>query len=507
MEKQEKRKLIRRLVIVTLTGLVVAIGLAFWEYEEALRFEGSPVEDRIMIYPDGDTIRYRAFEHRYYVSNVEDSAYQYLNIYIPESAYSDDREKIPILMRTYAGGYMAAQARQPSEFDATGRALREGFVVVIPGTRGWNSQVTNEKGDTVFTGRAPAPLLDLKAAVRYLRHNNRLMPGSADRIIIDGTSAGGALAALLGATGNHPVFEESLKEMGAARGDDDIFGVISFCPITDLDNADMAYEWLYECTNGKSRVLTEEERVVSEELAAAYPAYLNSLDLKTEEGTPLTADNYKEYLTRLLIGSAQRARDAGMDIPEETGVQLNSSNGGEGQFVLTLDLDQYLNCLAANTPLKTPPAFDKLGVTADQPTFENLLFGDNRGTAANFTNYSLRKATGNPHAVLDKQTEDRVIMMNPMYFIPEKHSKKPDYWYIRHGAADRDTGFEVPVNLAALLRNKGFDVNFDLAWNRPHTGDYNLDEVFEWIDVITEKDKRKKGGLKVSVGDKSILNN
>jgi acetyl esterase/lipase len=52
------------------------------------------------------------------------------------------------------------------------------------------------------TGKAPACIVDLKAAVRYLRRNHGLMPGGAERIVSHGTSAGGALSALFGATGN-----------------------------------------------------------------------------------------------------------------------------------------------------------------------------------------------------------------------------------------------------------------------------------------------------------------
>lgn len=33
-------------------------------------------------------------------------------------------------------------------------------------------------------------------------------------------------------------------------------------------------------------------------------------------------------------------------------------------------------------------------------------------------------------------------------------------------------------------RNVGKDVDFLLAWNRPHSGDYALDELFEWIAKI-----------------------
>ena len=36
------------------------------------------------------------------------------------------------------------------------------------------------------------------------------------------------------------------------------------------------------------------------------------------------------------------------------------------------------------------------------------------------------------------------------------------------------------------LQNAGKDVNFLLAWNRPHSGDYALDELFEWIAGIVK---------------------
>ena len=54
-----------------------------------------------------------------------------------------------------------------------------------------------------------------------------------------------ALASLLGATGNHPAYAPLLKAMGAADERDDVFASVCYCPITDLDHADMAYEWLY----------------------------------------------------------------------------------------------------------------------------------------------------------------------------------------------------------------------------------------------------------------------
>ncbi len=140
--------------------------------------------------------------------------------------------------------------------------------------------------------------------------------------------------------------------------------------------------------------------------------------------------------------------------------------------------------MAIETPLKTPPAFDQYGVLIDTPTPENNVFGNSEGTPANFTDFSLRYRLHDRNAALDKEMVRRVFIMNPMNFISENAAAVAPHWFIRHGAKDRDTSFLVPVNLATKLKNSGYDVNFFLPWNRPHSGDYNLDDLFGWIDSI-----------------------
>lgn len=139
--------------------------------QPALQFDPNAGELRVMTMHDGTRVCYTAFERLYFVTHVEDSAYQFLNVYVPEGA----TQQTPIFLRTYVGGYMASAAGQPQAGDATGRALQEGYVVVIPGSRGRNSTVIAnksdkkkgiKKGQTIYTGRAPAALLDLKAAIR-----------------------------------------------------------------------------------------------------------------------------------------------------------------------------------------------------------------------------------------------------------------------------------------------------------------------------------------------------
>lgn len=147
--------------------------------------------------PTGQTVHYTAYTKLYYVTNVEDTTYQYMNVYVPDGA----TQQSPIFLKNNVGGYMPSAPGSVSAGDATGMALLRGYVVAIPGVRGRSSYVTIKK-KKVYNGKAPAAILDLKAAVRYLRHFDSVMPGDANKIISDGTSAGGALSALLGASGN-----------------------------------------------------------------------------------------------------------------------------------------------------------------------------------------------------------------------------------------------------------------------------------------------------------------
>ena len=471
---------------------------------QALTFDASSGERRTVVMPRGETVSYTAYEGLYYVTDVEDSTYQFMNVYVPDGADG----QTPIFMPNYVGGYMAAAARDIDAGDASGRALSEGYVVAIAGARGRNSRV----GDT-YTGRAPKGLLDLKAAVRYLRLFDDVMAGNAEMIITNGTSAGGAMSSLLGASGNNPAYADMLRAMGAADERDDVFASVCFCPIVDLDHADMAYEWLFQCTNNVSRPLTDEQLAVSEELAALFPDYVNSLNLRKPDGSPLTADNYMDYIKQLLVESAQAAKDAGADIADTLGLVFSEGkkfaapvNGGKrpvgatgagprelpamampaarGEYVVDIDARAYLNYIVSTIRLKTPPAFDSQGVcSTSRPSGENEEMGDAQGSSVNFTDYSAAKAS----TTVSDEVKENVRLLNPMRMMDDEGSTVARYWYIRHGARDRDTAFPVPINLATRLENKGMEVSFKLPWDRPHSGDYALDELFGWIKTVTTR--------------------
>ena len=134
--------------------------------------------------------------------------------------------------------------------------------------------------------------------------------------------------------------------------------------------------------------------------------------------------------------------------------------------------------------MKNPPAFDSKGVTKNSAaSAENNVFGDEYGNSANFTQYSIMKAQGNQTRSNDKVAQ-MVYLYNPMNFIGNKSATNAPNWYIRHGARDRDTGFQISINLATKLLNNDKNVDFALPYNRPHSGDYNLDDLFSWIKTI-----------------------
>ena len=418
-----------------------------------------------------------------------------LNLYAPEAYFHGGSvgrytsRTAPIFCPNTVGGYMEGPAMEPDgpRFgpDVLSAALKHGYVAACPGIRGRNSE----------NGRAPALIVDMKAAVRFLRYNGKRIPGDTDRIVTSGTSAGGALSALAGATGNHPDYEPYLKEIGAAQERDDVFAANCYCPIHNLENADAAYEWTFgreteyrrmrilHTDRGIERrqedcVLTPEQKEVSAALGKLFPAYVNSLGLEDGNGAPLTlADNgegsFLEYAASEVVRSARLEEETGAS--ERTGMMaarvrdcgfLIRRNGRiEG-----IDWPSYVHAIGR---MKVPPAFDALDLSSP----ENDEFGGKHFTAFS----SAREGSGDADGAL-------VRMLNPTLYIGEADTAP--HWRIRHGTWDRDTSPAIPLILSLLLKKKGYDVDFLLPWGLPHSGDYDLDELFAWIDGLCDPGER-----------------
>lgn len=451
---------------------------------------------------DGEIVEIRAFRNRVYVDKPINEAFQQMNIFAPEAYYHGkclngySLDTAPVFMPNMVGGYMPGKLKEPSGKsgdkggtpNSVSRALQHGYVVAVPAIRGRSQK--NEDGE--YTGKAPACIVDYKAAVRYLRLFSDEVPGDVEKIITNGTSAGGALSSLMGATGNHPDYEEYLDEIGAAKTRDDIFAASCYCPITNLDYADMAYEWQFASVNDFKRkrkitdeqgevkviscdeVMTELQIHVSEELAKAFPTYVESLNLCDENGKRLTLDadgngTFKEYMKQIVLASAQKAIDSGMNLSDKKWLVIEDSR------VLSVDWQEYVKDI---TRMKTAPAFDSLHME----TAENDLFGNAQTNLCHFTDYGLKNSLVNG-TMADKNV---VKLLNPMNYIEDENAVTTIHWRIRHGECDRDTSLAISAILTLKLRQMGAEVDYHAPWNVPHCGDYDMDELFCWIDEICQ---------------------
>lgn len=132
---------------------------------------------------------------------------------------------------------------------------------------------------------APSGVTDAKAAIRYLRYNANHIAGNMDRIFVFGMSGGGAQSSIIGSSGDSALYDDYLKQIGAVEGvSDAVAGVMAWCPITNLDTANEAYEWSMGSTRSD---LSTEEQTISNGLAEAYSTYINNLKLKDSKGNTL----------------------------------------------------------------------------------------------------------------------------------------------------------------------------------------------------------------------------
>ncbi|CAL9660589.1 subtype B tannase [Streptomyces sp. enrichment culture] len=352
-------------------------------------------------------------------------------------------------------------------------ALAAGYVVVEPGARG-RSLVD---ADGVYYGTAPAVIVDLKAAIRYLRANKGRIPGNTDRIVSAGGSAGGALSALLGASGDSPLYDKYLKEAGAADASDAVFAAAEWCPITDLEHADGAYEYCWGTSATKSG--SQVDQTVSKDLRSQFATYQASLKLKGINGFgPLTAANYDEYLVETYLQPAAATYLKSLsDYARSAYLAKNTFITWDGDKA-TFTWDGFVSHVG--TRKKSTPAFDAFDLSAG----ENNLFGTGTTKARHFTLYSLRHQ-GSSSARLADDIPELLNLMNPMYFIKKRNPGRSKHWWIRVGTNDTDSSPIIVGNLAASLDGIGDDVDSLMYWDAGHGANNDPAAFLDWIADVS----------------------
>ena len=257
-----------------------------------------------------------------YTQRADVPKFQRLSVFVPKPYLNSDgtpavsSRTVPVVFENNSAGYM----QMPHTWLGGPRCyaeqyLKHGLIYVTCGCRGRESR--NSRGEPV--GKAPVSLVDLKTAIRFLRHNREALPGDFDRIISVGWSAGGAMSALLGVTGDNERYESFLRENGAFMEESDaVYAAQIYCPIIDLEHADPAYEWCFgadktceDSPAGPAETMTPFKEALSRRLADQYAEYINSLHLKhpqSAEELILSADgrsgSFYEYMLDCLSSSA-----------------------------------------------------------------------------------------------------------------------------------------------------------------------------------------------------------
>jgi len=501
-----------------------------------------------------------------YCTNIVNIDYQTMAIYVPKEFLScnenGDKYKCdinksgkkgwfsasnaPIVFPVETPGYSAMKAPTSYKYETVSAYVTKGIIFAYAGCRG------RYEGGETFPAGAPWGVTDLKTAIRYLRYNKNFIPGDTGKIYTFGFSGGGAQSCLMGVTGNSELYTKYLENNGAAMEDsegnkikDNVKGSQCWCPITNLDTADEAYEWnMGQYYNTDTRAEGKFTEVLSKDLAGEYVKYVNDIKLKDPKGNELTltetnSGTYYDYLKSIIEESLnnflsdttfpwtrkdEKPGPRPENLEEEKTFNtiseyisfLNSENewvkydSTENKYIITNIGDFVKNCKSAS---KKVGAFDDL----NRNQAENQVFGiSGTNYSKHFDKIMYNLLNNNKEKYqtksdwkdsypddylndfddkdsLQSEISYRLNMYNPMYYLISYYqgfntSDVADYFRINSGIFQSDTGNVVEMNLYLALMNLGKKVNFTNVWEKQHTkaerkGDSDTNFI-NWIAEI-----------------------
>lgn len=497
---------------------------------------------------------YYALKNVFFVSHVLSEEHQHMDLYVP-AAYLDEAGQVdpsgecngftalsaPVIFFNQCGGWFSST---PAEVEPDW--IKAGFVQVSVGAR--------SRGLPGGIGKSPAAAVDQKAAVRLLRLYDQMIPGDKEKIISVGTSGGGQMSSILGASGNMEAYYPYLYALGAAGVEktddgrfvstirDDIFASQCYCPIADIENADMAYAWQrYDDPNTHcigfnvtEPDLTPFQIALHKDLARRYTAYLNSLGLRTQDGKVLSFDDESgrsgSYYDSTLknISDALNAflrehtnEDGSISFLSFDEEEMAYPNVDE-YFATFEDTENWLkkeNGAYRVTDLlgfvrgtrlvrgKSVPGFDTFHHTA-----ENNAFGTPEEIGAHFAS-SVGKVMKENLAryktidgvekcdieayIADADREDlkeQTYLYNATAILLDaaRGKVKADparHWRTRNGTADEHTAFSVAYNLALAAGMAGAEsVDYALVWAMGHADvdGHGTGSFVGWVRRIAE---------------------
>ena len=217
----------------------------------------------------------------------------------------------------------------------------------------------------------------------------------------------------------------------------------AYCPITDLENADKAYEFVF---GG----LPANGQTVSRELATAFAGYQSSLNLTGLDGQALTADRYQDYLLATYLQPAATTYLAGLS-DQERSTYLSTNpwiqwNGGKATFTVA-DYLTHLGSRKKTERLRARDAGENISSGHERRHFTDKP-GKDTGGAAMRTAWTARSRSCG-------ETD-------------QKNPNRAKNYFLRVGTSDTDTAPIFFSNLAAGLHGLGDNVDSLMYWDAGH---------------------------------------
>lgn len=477
----------------------------------------------------------------YINANITNVQYQTMLIYVPKDYLTTDEggnvtginyeatvngytaKTAPIVYWNECGGWRSSQ---PGACDTS--YIEAGMIYVAAGAR--SRDATAEDG--IKSGKAPTQIVDLKSGVIQLRANRDVIPGNTDCIVSGGGSGAGEMSSVLGASGNMPEYYEYMYQsgtLGVTQNEDgsyssvfpdDIYGAQCYCPIADLENADLAYAWWWCDLTGAggekygNSTFSDFELRLQELEAEAFVAYINGLNLKDSDGNALTltglrSGSYYDSVLRNLSDALNAAVVAGNIDPENSYSNQDTwlAQNEDGTWQVT-DLKGFMvGTGLVNSRGKDIPGFDTFGLTA-----ENDAFGYSDVRAVHYSksvaavleaNYEeLSQLDGFADADVDEYISQALYSEESTYISHQVNlmnateillgndgfmSVDPaPFWRVRSGTSDQHTSFTIGYNLCLAAEMAGLDSDYHLVWNMGHGNSEGTSTgtFVEWIQEI-----------------------
>ena len=221
------------------------------------------------------------------------------------------------------------------------------------------------------------------------------------------------------------------------------------------------------------------DQQLSAELKALFVDYQASLGLQGRGGFgTLSADNYDEYLLRHYLVPSASDYLSGLDASDRDAyLAQNTWIEWDGQRAHFAFADYQLH----GGRFKLIPAFDDFQMKLAEPS----LFGDEKTEARHFTEFTLRKTTGDHKAEVDPEVRALTQLMNPMYFTMRDNPGCAEHWWLRRGTGESGISMTAMVNLAVSLENHGKQVDSWMFWDAMHCIDEDPEGFIAWIGEIT----------------------